>query len=442
MTVDDSAGQLAGMTLEELREEHRHWLFDDFLPFMDRYVVDHEYGGFMCTVDRDGTRISGDKRTWYEGRGIWVYSFLFNRIDPNPAYLDIARRAVEFIMRQDPLGARLLPVRYSREGDPLDVGDPIFYGDVFVANGLQEFARTPGNEDYWDVARRIVLKCVDIYDNRPGYADIPAGPSRLPRPVGPARGRGGAPAGGGNAAAGEAQEQVVPGVERPRICGHWMVLLNCVQQMLEVRPDADLQAIARRSVDAVMEHHFNPAWDLISEYAHHDLSRIDSERGQICTGHGPETLWMILYEAVRTGDAELFERAAGHLRRSAEIFWDDVYGGMLAGLDHVDLNIWNTGQKSLWLQQEMLIGMLSVIEHTGAAWARAWYERLHAYVMDKFPLRQYGFPLWAAYADRKITFVRHYNRCEHFHHPRYLMLNLLALDRMRERRGELSRVFA
>jgi hypothetical protein len=61
--------------------------------------------------------------------------------------------------------------------------------------------------------------------------------------------------------------------------------------------------------------------------------------------------------------------------------------------------------------------------------------------MAKFPLRQYGFPLWIAYADRKITFVRHYDRCEHFHHPRYLMQNMLALDRMIARRGEPSGVF-
>lgn len=27
---------LAGKTLKELREEYRFWLFDDFLPFMDK----------------------------------------------------------------------------------------------------------------------------------------------------------------------------------------------------------------------------------------------------------------------------------------------------------------------------------------------------------------------------------------------------------------------
>jgi len=439
-----STAELAGMSLEALREEHRHWMLDDFVPFMDKYVVDHELGGFMCTVDRDGTLLSSDKRTWYEGRGIWTYSYLFNKVEQNPKYLEIARKSVEFITRQNPAGKELMPSEFTKEGKPLGDGpDPIFYGDVFVANGFQEYSKIKGNERYWDIAKQILLKCVDIYDNRPGYADIPAGPSRIIRVDRPSRGgqrrRGSAAA--VTAPWATPQDVIVPGVERPRICGHWMVLLNCAQQMLEHRADPDIEAIAKRSVDAVMDHHYNPSYGLINEQINHDLSRIDSEHGQVAVGHGPETLWMVLYDAVRTKDKALFDRAADYLRRSAEVFWDDVYGGMLAGLDHVDLNIWQATQKSLWLQQEFLIGFLCIIEHTGAQWARDWYAKLHDYVMAKFPLRQYGFPLWIAYADRKITFVKNYDRCEHFHHPRYLMQNMLALDRMIARKGQPSGLF-
>ena len=78
------------LTLEELREQYRYDLFDDFLPFLDKFVIDHEHGGFMCNTDRDGTNITKNKRAWYEGRGIWVYSFLYNNFEPNPKYLEIA----------------------------------------------------------------------------------------------------------------------------------------------------------------------------------------------------------------------------------------------------------------------------------------------------------------------------------------------------------------
>ncbi len=430
-----SGGKLDGLTLAQLRDELRFWLFDDFLPFMDKFVIDHDLGGFMCTVDRDGTQINSSKRTWYEGRGIWTYSYLYNKVKPDPKYLEVARKSVGFIMKQNPLGKELMPAGYSKEGAPQGTGpDPIFYGDVFVANGLQEFAKAKGNEEYADIAKKILMKCVDIYDNRPGYASLPAGGTRV------------APRQGETAAnpprrGASADELDLPGVDRPRITGHWMVLLNCAQQMLEARKDPEIEALAARSVQAVMDHQYNPAYGLINEYVNHDLSRITNDHGQICVGHGPETLWMILYDAVRLKDKALFDRAAGYLHRSAEVFWDDVYGGMLAGLDHVDKNIWQVSQKSLWLQQEFLLGFLCVIEHTGAQWARDWYGKLHSYVMKKFPLRQYGFPLWIAYADRKITFVRNYNRCEHFHHPRYLMQSLLAVERMIARGGKTSGIF-
>ena len=71
-------GKLAGFPLDELLKQYRYYLFDDFLPFMDKFVVDHKYGGFMCNTDRDGTNITTIKSARNMGRGIWVYSFLYN----------------------------------------------------------------------------------------------------------------------------------------------------------------------------------------------------------------------------------------------------------------------------------------------------------------------------------------------------------------------------
>lgn len=403
-------GKLAGKTLEELREEYRYWLLDDYVPFLDKYVIDHEYGGFMCTTDRDGTNINKNKRTWYEGRGTWVHSFLNNEVKSDPAYVEVARKSVEFILKHNPTGKELMPAGYTREGKPLrNEPDSVFYGDMFVANGLQEFSKASGEDKYWDMAKEIVLKCADIYDNRPDYGNLRA-------------------------------TKNAPEVKQPRMLGHWFVLIRCTTQMLEKRDDAEMKAINDRCVDAIMNRHYNPAYDLINEYVNHDLSRIDSDRGQTVGGHSPETLWMVLFEAVRRKDKALFDRASESLKRHIEVMWDDVYGGMLGGLRHVDRNEWSVG-KSLWLQEEVLIGTLCIIEHTGAQWAKDWFSRMYTYVLDKFSLKQYGYPLWILYADRKVTFVEHTNRVGNFHHPRHLMTNLITLDRMIERGGKVSNLF-
>ncbi len=396
--------------MEELREEYRYWLQDDYLPFLDKYVIDHEYGGFMCNTDRDGTNLNKNKRAWYEGRGIWVYSFLYNNIDQNPKYLDIARKSVEFILKLKPSGKEFWPGGMTREGKPLGGPDTNLYGDMFIANGLQEYSAAAGDE-YWDIAKDIMLKCVDIYDNRTNYESL------APRDDG------------------------TPGVDCPRLIGHWFVLLRTSTQMLEKRADPDLEKIADRCIDAIMNHHYDPEYELFDEYVNHDLSRIDNDYGQIVTGHGLETMWMVMSEAARRRDKTLFNTAAERLKRSCEVFWDDVYGGMLGGLNHVEKNIWTVG-KNLWLQEEILIGTLFIVEHTGAEWSKEWFSKMYNYVLDKFPLKQYGYPIWILYADRKVTFEEHTGRVGNFHHPRQLMINMLMLDRMISRGGRVSDLFA
>ena len=92
-------------------------------------------------------------------------------------------------------------------------------------------------------------------------------------------------------------------------------------------------------------------------------------------------------------------------------------------------------------QEEVLIGTLFLIEHTGDQWAKDMFAKMYDYVIDKYPLKQYGYPLWILGADRKVTFEEHYTRVGNFHHPRHLMLNILSLERMIEKGGEVSGVF-
>ena len=174
--------------------------------------------------------------------------------------------------------------------------------------------------------------------------------------------------------------------------------------MLGFRDDPDVRAVNDRCVEAIMKYHFNPEFDLINEIINHDMSRPDNEIAQLSyTGHAIETLWMVLYEAVRRKDKELFFTAAEWFRRHVEVAWDDVYGGVFSGLKHVDNNEWIT-RKVLWAQEEVLIGMLFIIEHTGEQWAKDWFGKMLGYVLDKYPLKQYGYSIWILAADRKVTF--------------------------------------
>ncbi len=103
-------------------------------------------------------------------------------------------------------------------------------------------------------------------------------------------------------------------------------------------------------------------------------------------------------------------------------------------LNHVDKNIWLV-DKVLWAQEEVLIGSLLAFEQTRWKWAKDWFIKMYNYVHDKWPLAKHGHALWDNGTDRKVTYVENYNRVENYHHPRHLMLNLLALDRLISRQG-------
>ncbi len=405
-----SATKIGGWTLAGLRDLYRYDLFEDYVPFHDKYVVDHDLGGFMVSVDRDGTQVNSDKGTWYLGRGIWTYSTLYNKLDKNPKHLETARKAVEFTMARKPEGDVFWPATFSKDGKPIAPPEKRFYGDMFIALGLGEFCKSPGNEKYFDIAKEIILKSLRIFDRD----DYP--PEQL--------GKDG------------------PSVDAPRIQGHWMCLINTITGMLEHRRDPDLEKIMDRSLDAVLNYHYNPAYQLNNEVINHDMSRPDNDYNQyVVTGHSIETFWMIMYEAVRRRDKKLFDTAAERFRRHIEVAWDNVYEGAYHTLTHVDNNEFVINSKAQWLQAEILIGTMCMIEHTGDAWAKEWFDRTYRYVRDKFVLKQYGFPLWIDYADRKVTFQRHASRAENFHHPRHLIFNLLAIERMMKRGGKPSGIF-
>ncbi|MCX6561755.1 MAG: AGE family epimerase/isomerase [Candidatus Aminicenantes bacterium] len=399
--------------LRQIKRQYEYDIYEDFLPFMDKFVVDHELGSFMCTVDRDGTRLSTDKSAWFTGRGIWVYSFLYNNLTHDPKHLEVARQAVDFILKSKPKGDALWPSAFTREGEPKGLPDARTYSDIFIASGLAEYAAASGEPRFRDMAIEILLKCQRVYD-WPDFCPEIVNDYKIP----------GAP--------------LVPGA---RVQGVWFTTLSLATTLLSHHPDAQVEAIADRCLDAVMNRHFNPEYGLNNEILEHDLSRPRNDLARfVYTGHCIETLWMVMDEAVRRKDRALFERAAARLRRAIEVAWDDVYGGVFRSLNDAEANVWFT-DKVLWAQEEVLIGTLMIAEHAGSAWAREWFVKMYNYIHDKWPLAKHGYPLWDNGTDRKVTFVPHSNRIENFHHPRHLMLNLLASTRLLDRGGRVSGVF-
>ena len=391
----DQPSKIADLDLKKLREIYKKALLDKFIPNMDKYVIDHELGGFMCSVDILTTKsVNTNKRAWFEGRGMWTYSFLYNNIDKNPHYLEIARKSKDFILKLLPADGSYYISGFTKEGKPLSDTEGDIYGNLFVAEGLAEYAKASGENKYFDLAKEIILKAVKRYDRPEFTYNYKA-------------------------------EQKVQG---PRILGHWMILLSLSTQMLRQRSDKDIRELADRCVDAIMNHHLNPEYKLLNEALAHDLSPlsdpISSQFGDI--GHGCETLAFVLNYAVLTKDKNLFESATKEFKRHVDVAWDDVYGGHFHVLSNVNANNW-TLNKVRWLQEEILIGAMILIEHTGDQWAINCYAKTEAFIRNKYVRPEYAFVIDSG--DRKMEKYSQV-RAEHYHYPRQLMVGILAIDRI------------
>ncbi|MBN1290531.1 MAG: AGE family epimerase/isomerase [Candidatus Latescibacteria bacterium] len=404
---------LAGMPLPELRKRYYADLFNEYLPFLEKHVIDNEHGGFMCNTRPDGTQVTTGKRAGYEGRGIWVFSFLYNNLAKKQKYLDVAAGSAKLLLKNKPVSDDMWPGSFTRTGESDSPPGRSVNADMYIAEGFAEFALASGDSSYFALAKEIVNKCQRVYDS-PGYALNAI--KRFP-------------------------DSETGGISGIRIMDDWMLFLRAATRMLEQKPDSELETLASRCVDTIINNYYNNDFGLVVEMLNYDHSRFDNEIGQFINfGNDFQALWHVMDEAVRIKNKVLFDTVAKRLRHHIEVAWDDVYGGVFNVLEHVDENRWSLG-KTHYAQVETLVGLLKIIEHTGADWAGELFTKIYRYVDEKFPQKQYGYPLWILGSDRMVTFRENATRIGNFHQPRHLMLNLTALDRIIKRRGRISGVF-
>ncbi|MCE5251905.1 hypothetical protein LLG96_17000 [bacterium] len=391
--------------LDKYRRQYEYDLFEDYIPFHDKFVVDHQTGCFLATTDHDGSHENTNTNSSFMGRGIWCYSFLYNNLAKEDKYLDIAKKGADFIMKHRPAGTDYWPGAYTREGEVIPNSSGGYPGDCYIAEGLAEYAKASGDMKYMDVAKETLFKCMRHYDS-PDFTD------------------GSTP---------------FPGA---RNLWYWMLLMWFGTCTLKYKGDPELEKLVARCQDAILNYHQNPKFELMNNYINHDLSRSqDPKHSELAAcGHATESTWMMMYEAVRTKNKKLYDLAAERFNRHAIVSKDDVYGGYYNDCTNVDENTWELSKIS-WAQAFILMNSIYIVENTGAQWAKDMFAEQFDWVQEKLPLKKHGFALWLEPRDRFVTYTPHASRKDNYHHPRHLMLNLASLRRMTERRGKVSGVF-
>lgn len=406
--------KIAGMSLTELREDYRRRLFDLYLPFWEKGGYDSEYGGFMCYLYDDGRVQDDQKDIWYQGRGIWVYSYLYNNLDKNPKWLAIAKKSRDFMVKNMSQGDGNFLSSVNRQGKPVEsMGQGSaqdIYGPMFAAAGLIQYAKAANSDEDLELAKKAIRKSVERYEN-PGYTGIKA--------------------------AGVTQLGL-------RSQGHSFMMVWTLPQLLEIDNDPWFDALAREHLDHVMNHFWNNEYGISNETLYHDYSRIPAHSHRTAPGHTIETQWMTMLEAIREKNGTHFYTLKNRIRRMIEMSWDDIF----EGIGDTDYNVFKTDSapagpnwemKTMWAHCEVLVGTLMTLEYTGDVWAKEWYERARAFTYRAMDTK---FGVWIQAADRygenlKRPGISEYRK-GNFHQPRYMMMNIQALDRMIKNKGKLT----
>ena len=403
--------RIAGMTLRQLRDDFHHRLFDRYLPFWEKGGIDRKYGGFMCELNDDGTVASDEKTIWYQGRGIWDYAYLYNEFGRDPHWLEIARRGRDFMVKHMHAGGGRWYEQVARDGTLQKGVAETVYGWLFAAQGLAEYYRAVGDKADLDLAKQSIRAAVQVHDD-PQYAD-----TMIMQYIG---------------------IDVDPHGLRTQ--GHSMVLISILTDMLAHRPDAELEALQRRHIDLIMDKFWNPEYRIMNECLAHDYSRIPGADAHMLTGHAVESLWMVMVEAMRRKDRGLLETAAQRIRPLLEMCWDYVFDGWGDG----DFRVFSTKKfargpdydiKTMWAHCEALNACMLSMEYLGEDWANRWYGMVRAFSLKAFAGPQLA--VWRQAVDRRGKDLKRVGvstkRKDNFHPFRYMMYNLLSLERMLNR---------
>ena len=110
-----------------------------------KHGVDHEYGGVITALDRDGAILDTDKSVWFQGRGAWMLATLYNTVAPRSEWLQAARAAADFMTAHcfAPDGKMYFTV--TREGKPLRMRRYV-YSESFAAIAYAALAKATGDD--------------------------------------------------------------------------------------------------------------------------------------------------------------------------------------------------------------------------------------------------------------------------------------------------------
>lgn len=373
-------------------------LLKNVIPFWENYSLDQELGGYFTCLDRDGTVFDTDKFMWLQGRQIWTFSMLYNRLEKKESWLEIAKKGADFIRQYgtDENGDWYFAL--DRQGRPLVAAYNIF-SDCFAAMGLAEYAAAAGEDWARELAIQTYWRIQNRWDNPKGRFSKHFSQHRSLMALAPS-----------------------------------MINIGMSRDIQRLFPHKEFDPIIEDSAAKIMNLHVDREHRTLFENVKPDGSHLDNMDGRLLSpGHALEAMWFVLEHARQHNDTELIQKAAQVALWTVERGWDEKFGGIFYFQDFKnfppdrldwDMKLW-------WVHLEALYTFALAHHLTGEAIYEEWFRRIHEYAWPRFSDPEHGE--WYGYLNRRGE-VTHslkggkWKGC--FHVPRALYLCAMLFQEM------------
>lgn len=356
--------------LTALLADYDDGLLGGTLPFWLRHGADHEHGGLITGLDRDGTVIDTDKAVWLQGRAAWTFSTAYLTRGARPEWLDLARSCLDFIRAhcRGPEGKLYFTV--TREGRPLRMRRYV-YSECFAAIGSAAYAKATGDTR----AREEALAYFATYLRHsftPGVMPPKTDPTTRP------------------------MKGVAP----------LMIAIVTAQEIRHLLGDvvvggATCTAWIDRSIEEVRRDFFKPEIGALLETVTPAGEISDHFDGRTLNpGHAIECAWFILHEAKARQDAAMQTLGLAILDAMWERGWDKEFGGLLYFVDvhGKPVQEYWAEMKFWWPHNEAEIATLLAYQLTGEARYARWHDLVRTWSRRVFVDPEHGE--WYGYAHR------------------------------------------
>ena len=356
------------MDFKKLANRYKTELLDSVLPFWLNNSIDKEYGGYFSCLDRDGSVYDTDKFIWLQGREVWLFSMLCNKLGKKQEWLDAAIQGAEFLKKYGHNGDYDFYFSLTREGKPLVEPYNIF-SNTFACMAFAQLAKATGSEEYAEIARRIFKRILERRGNPKGK-----------------------------------WSKAVPGTRPMKDFALPMIICNMALEVEDIINDPQLlEKTIDECLHEVLDVFYQPDLGcMLENVSSLDNSRLDCFEGrEINPGHNLEALWFMMNLGIRRNDKALVNKCVEISLSVIERGWDKEYGGIFYFLDSkgAPQQKLEWDQKLWWVHIESAIAMIKGYQLTGNKKCLEWFEKLDEYMWSRFkdPLH----PEWFGYLNRR-----------------------------------------